>query len=298
MKIHTSLTLTLYETDSEDGLAYQDEEGVSSFETNPPPRDYVLMKNVTSQPMFYIKRKEQNQYMQGITENATYYLPQWQISPVSQWIAVNNNLLNNTWDKPPLFCIEHQQAALSPFDYGPPAKTTDILNEPLSAFVAVLMSMREGREVSYEGNPIMFAFMPIYDTFFYNIRKVVGAVSALINFDYYFMNMIPDHINGIIVVLRNTCGEQFTFRTDGTNAAGIGLGDLHESRYSSFMKSSDVLGKAFTIPDGTLQGTTIGESTELSACHYFIDVYPSTVSVPLYIQFFKTFEKFTQTDII
>jgi hypothetical protein len=273
----------LLQLNSEDGLAYQDAEGISVFEGNPPPRDYILMKNVTSQPMYYSRKGQDKSYKRGVPDpNATIYLPQWQTSPVSQWIPVNNNLLNGTWDKPPFYCIEHRQAAFSPLEYGPPAKATEILTEPLSAFLAVLLSMREGKEVSYEGSPVMSAFMPIYNTFTYPIRQVVGVVYAALNFEYYFTNVIPDHINGIIVVLLNTCGEQFTFRIDGSNAVGIGVGALHETRYSSFKESSEVLGKTLTIPDGTLQGTTVGASTEASTCHYFIYVYPSEVCIHHY----------------
>jgi hypothetical protein len=118
------------------------------------------------------------------------------------------------------------------------------------------------------------------------VRQVVGTISAAVNFQNFFRNVIPTHINGIVVILKNTCNEQYTYILDGANASGIGFGDMHDVQFNHLKRPSHVLGAKETIPDGTIQGTVIGSSPESEACQYLIEVYPSSVSSEIYISFF------------
>jgi hypothetical protein len=240
------------------------------------------MKNQTSQPIFYYDRTGEDdsssRSVAKVTDDATYYLPRWQSSPVFQKRPPNENVLNTSRAKTVQYCIEQQQATLTSLDYGPPGTFHDV-DEPTTSFLATLRSMQEGVDTYYYGTPVIRSFIPIYDTFARSRRQVVGALSSILNFRYYLTSVIPDHMNGIIVVLQNTCNEQYTYQLDGANASAVGFGDLHDTNFNHMKETSGVLGKEDTIPDGTNEGTTMGASTDSLACQYYIDVYPSSVSI-------------------
>jgi hypothetical protein len=109
------------------------------------------LKLIHRPAIYYINRTNR---VRTVVENATYYLPRWQTSPVFQKRPVNENFLNNTRPKTVLYCVEHQQAAITPFDYGPPARISDV-HEPRSATIALFLSMHEGKEIYYDGTPVM-----------------------------------------------------------------------------------------------------------------------------------------------
>jgi len=48
-------------------------------------------------------------------------------------------------------------------------------------------------------------------------------------FDAYLIDLLPDGVRGIYVIVENTCGGIFTYRLHGNQAEFLGVGDLHES---------------------------------------------------------------------
>jgi len=94
-------------------------------------------------------------------------------------------------------------------------------------------------------------------------KKVVGVVSVIIDWIFYFQNLLPDDVNGIIVVLQSSCffdyaGEQIgsdsiTYRIDGLNAKFLGQGDRHDTAYDDMEIAASFVNLKYDedrIPDG------------------------------------------------
>lgn len=58
-------------------------------------------------------------------------------------------------------------------------------------------------------NPI---FESVFDT---KNSKIVGHLFSLITWDRYLVNLLPEGIGGIVIVLRNNCEQVFTYEIDG-----------------------------------------------------------------------------------
>jgi hypothetical protein len=90
---------------------------------------------------------------------------------------------------------------------------------------------------------------PVFAEFDYT--TVVGAVIAVIPWDTYFSDLLHYGANGVICVIVDTCGDDFTYRVDGPRATYLGKGDLHNPKYDflehvaavDFSKSQEVDGE-------------------------------------------------------
>jgi hypothetical protein len=92
---------------------------------------------------------------------------------------------------------------------------------------------------------------------------------SIIHWRSYFNNILPDNVNGIVVVFYSTCNggvtNHVTFDIDGSTSRTRMLGDDHDRRYERYRKFKfmDIDGK---ISDGTPNGTLMD-----------FNVYPSEV---------------------
>ena len=57
---------------------------------------------------------------------------------------------------------------------------------------------------------------------------VTGTVTIEMPWHNYFTNLIPEGIDGIYVVVRNTCHQEMTFLVNGPDVIYLGSGSLHE----------------------------------------------------------------------
>lgn len=73
-------------------------------------------------------------------------------------------------------------------------------------------------------------------------------------------------MEGVVVVLRNSCGQHFTFQLHGPEVEYLGEGDLHDPKYDA---QKVVVDLAENYPDQDLLKNTQGH------CYVFLDVYPS-----------------------
>jgi hypothetical protein len=113
--------------------------------------------------------------------------------------------------------------------------------------------------------PASFMLAPIYDRLEPG-AALVGALAAEMPWDAYFSNLIPEGIDGIVLVVRNTCGQQVTFEINGPEVTYLGIGDWHDPRYDEFEVLSD-FETAFT---------------SLPECTYSLHLYPSEEFVMSY----------------
>jgi len=108
------------------------------------------------------------------------YLPTWQTSPYLETRLVNENILRNADEKEDvLFLMNSSKAVLAPFMLAPAGEIAD--SNPRTALFATLMSISEGREVPYMGDPVSKLYMPLFDKFNASTRQVVGVMSSIIH---------------------------------------------------------------------------------------------------------------------
>lgn len=115
---------------------------------------------------------------------------------------------------------------------------------------------------------------PVFDSFDLATRKLVAVLSANIYWRLYFRNILPENSVGVIVVLKNTADQVFTYRIDGKEVTYLAPEDLHDSKYNSLEVSADVAAylKAQTGPE--TQGYTAVDVNE-DGVRYFLHIYPS-----------------------
>jgi hypothetical protein len=63
--------------------------------------------------------------------------------------------------------------------------------------------------------PHGFFTQPIFREIYNDTSEVVGYINALISWDSYFANLLPEGVKGIACVASNTCGQNFTYYLDG-----------------------------------------------------------------------------------
>ena len=120
--------------------------------------------------------------------------------------------------------------------------------------------------------PASFMAAPIYDRIIVddisgvgntttgNKRKLVGALTAEMPWHSYFQNLIPEGVNGLILVVRNTCNQSFTYQIDGPTVTYLGPSDLHDKSYKRYEVEA-----------------TFTAFTSIEECTYSFHVYPSRI---------------------
>jgi len=90
--------------------------------------------------------------------------------------------------------------------------------------------------------------------------------------DTFFENVLPPNVNGMVVVLRNTCNQTFTFQINGRAVASLGEGDMHDEKYD-FLRQ-DVSFTA-SINEAYGSGSCLGAPMDEQGCQYSLSVYAS-----------------------
>ncbi|CAB9524302.1 Guanylate cyclase [Seminavis robusta] len=153
-----------------------------------------------------------------------------------------------------------------------------------TAMFALLMSVAAGHLKEYEGDPMSQVFFPIFDSFTEN-RKPVAVMIAWVHWLSYFQDVLPSSMDGVLVVLGNSCTGNFTYEINGPEAVPLGAGDLHDPAYDSFRRSA-----SFASVDSIADGTKYGIPLNSDHCLITMDIYPSSefeesyqTSMPIYL---------------
>ena len=196
------------------------------------------------------------------------YLPRWQTSPVLPTNVVNENLFEN----PALSQLIEESIAetsvvLGGFHMAPPGS----ISHPdfTTSLFATLLSMWEGEEVEYQGDPISYIIIPIFDESKGNTDNVVGVVEAALYWRRFLSGVLPPDTVGVTVVIGNDCTGEFTYKVDGPESQAIGVGDRHDHKYSAYRVDGFL--NVLTIEDGTSRGIPF----YADSCPYHFFVYPS-----------------------
>lgn len=183
----------------------------------------------------------------GVSSGHGHYGPVWQqaAAPHDTHI-INYNLLSH-----PLFA----RAYHSMYEY----KT------PIMSEVADFSFLHEDPTKHSTAHPHSALLYPIYSNLNSDLHSnIVGFLVAILPWDFYFRDLLPQGTNGIIVVLQDTCAGQYTYQINGPESVFLGEGDLHDRKYDYLEVSNEFLDfKYYEGIDGNKE------------CHYDIRVYPS-----------------------
>jgi hypothetical protein len=74
---------------------------------------------------------------------------------------------------------------------------------------------------------------PIYPTFDdHDNNDLVGFLAAVVPWDAFFSNILHDEAHDTVVVVHNSCGDNFTYQINGPQAIFLGAKDMHERKFS------------------------------------------------------------------
>jgi hypothetical protein len=103
--------------------------------------------------------------------------------------------------------------------------------------------------------------------------EIVGILAAVLPWDLFLSRLLPEGINGVYVVLENSCGEVVSFLINGPDAEYLGGGDLHQTRYDYLKESyrvSDVLAPSSNLTvdsDQCGKNVAAGDWCDVSFCN-------------------------------
>lgn len=109
--------------------------------------------------------------------------------------------------------------------------------------------------------------VPVFDSFDKETRKDVATIIAIMSLDTFLVNSLPEGVNGIYLVIENTCDQQYTYRLDGNKVKYLGQGDLSPKNYDKDLHRELDFDEVYKNLD--LQKSTPG------ACLYSYHLTPS-----------------------
>lgn len=87
-------------------------------------------------------------------------------------------------------------------------------------------------------HPHSFVYAPVHKSV--TDTTTVATLTAAIAWDASLRNLLPEEVKGLVCVIRNNCGQNYTYLIDGSKALFQGSGDLHDAVYDSFKKEVQV----------------------------------------------------------
>lgn len=103
---------------------------------------------------------------------------------------------------------------------------------------------------------------------------IVAMIINILPWDSYLKRLLPDSVNGIDCVLRNTAGQSFTYHLRGSDALYLGPGDLHETSYDNhefLVNFTEFFEESYSIGEANANGNTQGSGN----LQYWLSIYPS-----------------------
>lgn len=137
---------------------------------------------------------------------------------------------------------------------------------------AVLLGAQQGKNVTYNGDPMAYVALPIFDSFDAATRQTVGTVSAIMNWATYFQGVVPPQSKPITIVLANACDGPYTYEADNNQVTFKGQGDLHDPAYAHLGRRANLNALVARASAGRVYNAF--ELEELD-CPYHVQVYPT-----------------------
>jgi len=185
-----------------------------------------------------------------------YYLPFWTSYPPPNSLSyINQNVEANV---APLRYLRNE-TVVGPVDF--------------TFGIDAVVHTTSARNGSLEEKPHSYVSHPIREVAGNNDEhesKVVGQVTAIVGWDEPFRNLLPEGVNGINVVMTNTCNQTFTYLLDGPEVFFLGEGDFHQTSYNHYAFGIDLFWDRKVITDKATNDPH-GED-----CWYSMTVYPTS----------------------
>lgn len=64
-------------------------------------------------------------------------------------------------------------------------------------------------------HPHSFLLSPVFDELGNPKAELKGLLQSVVDWDRYLINLLPEGVNGVVCVLKNTCGQSFTYILNG-----------------------------------------------------------------------------------
>lgn len=126
-------------------------------------------------------------------------------------------------------------------------------------------------KLSETKHPHSFMFHPVHKTIEDPDSKVVAMLGGEVAWGAALIDVLPSNVVGIHAVIRNSCGQSFTYLLEGPDAIFVSDSDLHEDKYdpmSVFVDFALHSHPNFTMTPGHCQFSMSIYPTERFQAHY------------------------------
>ncbi|CAB9513338.1 Receptor-type guanylate cyclase gcy [Seminavis robusta] len=202
------------------------------------------------------------------------FFPWWQFAPISPVLAgINYNTMSLPTRIPSLETIMETQKPMvtTAWDYS---NVEDPRIKGKKAMLDLYLLRWQNGGKKYQDGPVSDLYYPIFESYedeHYgelpaDQRKLVAVMNSYVYWQVYFEDVLPDADNaqGVIAVLENTCGQEFSYVLNGASASYLGAGDWHDAKFDEYVVSTGF---------GAFLGET--DSKFENKCIYNVRVYPS-----------------------
>jgi len=192
-------------------------------------------------------RWENGQKVVEPTEPDKLYAPMWQVSPAS-YTPINVNLLSD----PRVEDLFVSMVSVNESIMSPMTKITDLWD-----------FMFDPEEKPQKEDPHGMLMEPVYRSFeAAGNRELVGFLLGLTSWKNKFNMLLPEGVEGIYAVVKDSCNSTMTFWLNGTKAVYLGEDDHHETAYDQYEREMPM---------------ELYKNKVDTMCEHHLYVYPSAV---------------------
>ncbi|CAB9497504.1 Receptor-type guanylate cyclase gcy [Seminavis robusta] len=201
--------------------------------------------------------------------------------PASNQKLYSYNILSHPHyrDNIKLVMAEGRPALLGSYDFmDPEAAAKDPRKKMHDASLKVY---EKHGGLPYQNDPIGPSLLPVFKDF--DKKEVVGLMVFGVYWRVLLNRLLPTGTDGVVVILENTAGQQYTYRIDGTDATFEGHGDFHDTLYDHLEAVGYIMSKSDSSGDNNTTGTAAAafrarmedsDNSHLDT-NYRVRVYPS-----------------------
>jgi hypothetical protein len=141
------------------------------------------------------------------------FLPFWQTSPPPfSPSLINYNVLDRPWMNPLFDSMKNiREAIFSGVEDFSDLSETAFKPEDHEAYHTSLVDwVKDGSSSTY-GHPHSLIMQPVFKTLNDDSSEIVGFVNGVVPWDRYLIDLLPEGVKGITCVLKNSCGQSYTY---------------------------------------------------------------------------------------
>lgn len=184
--------------------------------------------------------------MASSPEKAKFFVPTWEVGPLPSNLSVVNMDL-------------HSHPLLGPVIDD----TIQARDRMMSGVIDMgFLYQYVFKNYTNDGKPRSFVVKPVFKDF-YNDSAVGGLMFVTLQWSAFFEKNLPQATDGLLVNINDTCGSDFTYLINGSQAVFLGQGDLHNPKYNNLKQTSIFISDI----------QVVNSSSPL--CAYAITTYPT-----------------------